>query len=157
MRVIKCIVWHDADGMIMMTNIGPYDEDALEEISNGPQPSGGTMVVTDLDQVAGGGRPNIFDYYVDLTDPETPVVTVRPTVTFTPNKTTVTADGVDKVTIPSVPADTVVRLESLISPTEQVHTGGTLELAFTEPGTKEIVLDVPGPTKPFKLIIEAVE
>ena len=153
----RVIVWHDAEGRILMTNSGPYDEAGLEAIENGPQPAGGTMLVADLDQVEGGGRPTILEHYVDLSDPEAPVVTVRPTLTVTPNKTTVTADGVDKVTIPSIPNGTTVRLEFPLGQPEQVHTGGTLELAFTEPGTKEIVIEAPGPTKPVRLIIEAVE
>src|SRR5215207_1924500 len=145
----RVIVWHDAEGRILMTNSGPYDEAGLEAIENGPQPAGGTMLVADLDQVEGGGRPTILEHYVDLTDPEAPVVTARPTLTVAPNKTTVTADGVDKVTIPSIPNGTVVRLE--FPPSEQVHTGGALELAFTEPGTKAIVIDAPFPTKPARL------
>jgi hypothetical protein len=60
----KCIVWHDADGRILMTNIGPYDEDALEKIRTGPQPAGGTMLVTEIDQVQGGGRPSVPGHYV---------------------------------------------------------------------------------------------
>lgn len=151
----RVIVWHDTDGKILMTNSGPYDEAGLTAIENGPQPVGGTMLVADLDEVEGGGRPTSLEHYVDLTDPEAPVIAVRPTLTVTPNKTTVTADGIDKVTIPSIPNGTVVRLE--FPPSEQVHTGGTLELAFTEPGTKEIVLEAPAPTKPFRLTIEAVE
>lgn len=153
----RIIVWHDAEGMILMTNSGPYDEAGLEAIENGPQPAGGTMLVTDLDQVEGSGRPTSLDHYVDLTDPEAPVIAVRPTLIVAPNKTTVTADGVDKVTIPSIPNGTVVRLEFPPGQSEQVHTGGTLELAFTEPGTKEIAIEAPAPIKPARLTIEALE
>jgi hypothetical protein len=47
-----------------MTNIGPYDDDALEKIRTGPKPAGSTMLVTDLDQVEGGSRPNVPGHYV---------------------------------------------------------------------------------------------
>jgi hypothetical protein len=47
-----------------MTNIGPYDEDGLEKIRTGPKPAGSTMLVTDLDQVEGGGRPSVPGHYV---------------------------------------------------------------------------------------------
>lgn len=60
--VKRSIVWHDADGRIVMTNSGPYDDDAVEIIRNGPSPSNTTMAVVDVSEI--GGYATGIDHYV---------------------------------------------------------------------------------------------
>ena len=58
----RAIVWHDAEGRIIMMNSGPYDDAALEKIKTGPHPANTTMVVADISEI--GAIPNGPDHYV---------------------------------------------------------------------------------------------
>ena len=58
----RSIVWHDAEGRIWMTNSGPYDDDAVEKIRNGPSPPNTTMMVVDQDEL--GTNATSLDHYV---------------------------------------------------------------------------------------------
>ena len=88
------------------------------------------------------GYTGIFDYYVDLNTMEFQLLSdLGPTL----NKPSAVADGVDTVTISSLPTATEFTVMGPgIMPQHGEVNDGSLELSFDTPGTYTVMLWAPG-------------
>lgn len=140
------VVADDVTGLIKTT--GFIDPSQLGELQ---VPLGHTLRIIDAAPVGGESRLVMWTEEDGVGS-----LKPRPVLDVTPDKTEVVSDGVDKVTIPDVPSGTGVRLEAPGEPSH-THTGGALEMAFTEPGTYRVELTPPLPALPTTITIEATE
>ena len=92
-------------------------------------------------------------YYIP--DTASPVPTAKPTNPTTIDKTTVIADGVDKITLSSIPLNSTIDLTGdHISPIQDTATSSTIDFTFDVTGTYNLKVDL-FPYLPFEAVINA--
>lgn len=115
----KFIVYRTATGEILRTGSAPDDMIAIQAIA-------GETVIE--------GTANDITQYIAAG-----VVTNKPPMGCTIDKTTMIANGVEVATISGVPNPTTARVSGPASSTATV-TDGTLQLTFDLPGTYKVAL-----------------
>lgn len=90
--------------------------------------------------MVGSAFPDL--HYIDLTDPQNPVVADRPANSALIDKVTITADGVDFATISSIAVSTraVVTATNGVVGGEYIVDDGVLELTADTPCTLTVTL-----------------
>ena len=81
-------------------------------------------------------------HFVDISDPEHPVLP-RVEVPYSIDKTTITADGVDYLTVSGLPITPVFISVLWPDGSRDELTGSTLEFGHDVPGTYDIILSSP--------------
>jgi len=132
---------YESTGKILRTGIAPDNMIAA-------QTQAGEFLV---------GEPgnDLTQYIPDVANP---VITQRPANTTTVDKTTVTADGVDKIILSAIPLNSVITLantkDANIAPVVTTTTTATIDLVFDIPGTYKLKVEL-FPYLPFEATINA--